>query len=117
MIAKYIVFNTNKTTNRKYSLPVAQGDDLNELLRDFHGKAYQIMQVKSLSDREGRYSRDQVREILLRFSKSIDVEADVDFNWEEEPEIVGYNLIVDSTTINNDEDMEFIVDEFMESEK
>ncbi|MDF8374040.1 hypothetical protein G9401_00325 [Weissella paramesenteroides] len=48
MIPKYIVFNTNK----KPAEVVATGNDLYELLSAYHGKAYQIMKVKTLSDRE-----------------------------------------------------------------
>lgn len=33
----------------------------------------------------------------------------------EEPEIVGYNIVLGDTTVNNDDDMEQIVDEFMEN--
>ena len=52
MIPKYIVFNTNMPDKKGKTLPVGQGDDLSELLSVFHGKAYQIMKVKTLSDRE-----------------------------------------------------------------
>lgn len=48
MIPKYIVFNTNK----KPAEVVATGNDLYGLLSAYHGKAYQIMKVKPLSDRE-----------------------------------------------------------------
>lgn len=48
MIPKYIVFNTSKTDG-EYYLSVAQGNDFNELLSIFHGKAYQIMEVKKVS--------------------------------------------------------------------
>lgn len=52
MIPKYIVFNTNMTDRNGNALPVAIGNDLYELLSAYHGKAYQIMKVKTLSDRE-----------------------------------------------------------------
>ena len=47
MIPKYVVFNINKDAE-----VVASGNDLYELLSVYHGKAYQIMKVKTLSDRE-----------------------------------------------------------------
>ena len=46
MIPKYIVFNTNMPDKNGNALPV------DELLSTYHGKAYQIMKVKTLSDRE-----------------------------------------------------------------
>ena len=52
MIPKYIVFNINMPDKNGKALPVGQGDNLDELLSVFHGKAYQIMKVKTLSDRE-----------------------------------------------------------------
>ena len=52
MIPKYIVFNTNMPDRNGNALPVGQGNNLDELLSVFHGKAYQIMKVKSLSNRE-----------------------------------------------------------------
>ncbi|XZO08229.1 hypothetical protein ABU186_01870 [Weissella paramesenteroides] len=48
MIPKYIVLNTNNKTAKV----VTTGNDLYELLSAYHGKAYQIMKVKTLSDRE-----------------------------------------------------------------
>lgn len=51
MIPKYIVFNTNMPDKNGNALPVGQGNNLDELLSVFHGKAYQIMKVKTLSDR------------------------------------------------------------------
>ena len=52
MIQKHIVFNTNMPDKNGNALPVGQGDNLDELLSAYHGKAYQIMKVKTLSDRE-----------------------------------------------------------------
>lgn len=52
MIPKYVVFNINKQDRNGRALPVKQGNDLDSLLKEFHGKAYQIMRVKTLSDRE-----------------------------------------------------------------
>lgn len=52
MIPKYVVFNINMTDGQGNALPVGQGNNLDELLSVFHGKAYQIMKVKTLSDRE-----------------------------------------------------------------
>ena len=52
MIQKYIVFNTNMHDKNGNALPVGQGNNLDELLSIYHGKAYQIMKVKALSDRE-----------------------------------------------------------------
>ena len=52
MIPKYVVFNTNVIDRQGQTLPVGQGNDLDELLSNYHGKAYQIMEVKTLSDRE-----------------------------------------------------------------
>ena len=52
MIPKYIVFNINIPDKNGKALPVGQGNDLDELLSAYHGKAYQIMKVKTLSDRE-----------------------------------------------------------------
>lgn len=59
------------------------------------------------------YTRDQVRDILIKFAELIDVEADVDFNWEEEPEVIGYDLVVENTIVRGREDMELAIDEFM----
>lgn len=52
MIPKYIVFNTNMLDRNGNTLPVGQGNNLDELLSVYHGKAYQIVKVKTLSDRE-----------------------------------------------------------------
>lgn len=52
MITKYIVFNKNMPDKNGNDLPVGQGNNLDELLSVFHGKAYQIMKVKTLSDQE-----------------------------------------------------------------
>ena len=41
MIPKYVVFNTNVTDRQGQTLPVGQGDDLDELLTVYHGKAYE----------------------------------------------------------------------------
>ncbi|APS41301.1 hypothetical protein FOL01_0442 [Weissella jogaejeotgali] len=51
-IPKYVVFNTNKLDRHNRALPTDQGDDLNELLNAYHGKAYQIMKVRTITDRE-----------------------------------------------------------------
>ena len=59
------------------------------------------------------YTREQVREILVKFAELIDVEADVDFNWKEEPEVIGYDLVVENTIVRGREDMELAIDEFM----
>ena len=59
------------------------------------------------------YTETQVREILVKFAELIDVEADVDFNWEEEPEVIGYDLVVENTIVRGREDMELAIDEFM----
>ena len=40
-IPKYVVFNTNKLDRHNRALPTDQGDDLNELLTVYHGKAYE----------------------------------------------------------------------------
>ena len=52
MIPKYVVFNTNLTDRQGQTLPVGQGNDLDELLIIYHGKAYQIMKVRTITDRE-----------------------------------------------------------------
>ena len=52
MIPKYVVFNINKQDAYGNALLVAQGNSAYELLTTYHGKAYQIMKVKTLSDRE-----------------------------------------------------------------
>ena len=41
MLPKYVVFNTNMTDKQGKTLPVGQGDDLDELLTVYHGKAYE----------------------------------------------------------------------------
>ena len=41
MIPKYVVFNTNVTDRQGQTLPVGQGNDLDELLTVYHGKAYE----------------------------------------------------------------------------
>lgn len=47
---KYVVFNLNMGNNNH--TPVATGDDLDELLVQYHGKEYQVMAVKSVFERE-----------------------------------------------------------------
>ena len=49
---KYVVFNTLARDINGKALVTASGNDLDELLSAYHGKAYQIMKVKTLSDRE-----------------------------------------------------------------
>jgi hypothetical protein len=49
---KYVVSNTLARDIDGKALVTASGNDLEELLSAYHGKAYQIMKVKSLSDRE-----------------------------------------------------------------
>ena len=46
----YVVFNMS--TGRKYHKVAEYGDDLDELLARFHGKAYQVMAVKPVFERE-----------------------------------------------------------------
>lgn len=41
MIPKYIVFNTNMPDKNGNALPVGQGNNLDELLNVYHGKAYE----------------------------------------------------------------------------
>ena len=41
MLPKYVVFNTNMTDKQGKTLPVGQGDDLDELVTVYHGKAYE----------------------------------------------------------------------------
>lgn len=52
MIPKYVVFNVNMPDQNGKALPVGQGDDFDELLSVFHGEAYQIMKVRTVTDRE-----------------------------------------------------------------
>ena len=49
---KYVVFNTLARDINGKALVTASGNDLEKLLSVYHGKAYQIMKVKTLSDRE-----------------------------------------------------------------
>ena len=46
----YVVFNMSMGNN--HHTPVATGDDLDELLVQYHGKAYQVMAVKPVFERE-----------------------------------------------------------------
>ncbi|WP_167849224.1 hypothetical protein [Weissella confusa] len=46
----YVVFNMN--IGREYHEVVDAGDDLDLLLAHYHGKAYQVMDVKSVVERE-----------------------------------------------------------------
>lgn len=50
MIPKYIVFNTNMPDRNGNALPVGQGDNLDELLSTYHGKAYEILEPTALSE-------------------------------------------------------------------
>lgn len=45
----YVVFNMSMGNN--HHTPVATGDDLDELLVQYHGKAYQVMAVKPVFER------------------------------------------------------------------
>ena len=47
---KYAVFNMNK--GLEYHEVAETGDDLDDLLAKYHGKAYQVMAVKSVFERE-----------------------------------------------------------------
>lgn len=47
---KYAVFNMN--IGREYHEVAETGDDLDELLVQYHGKAYQVMAVKPVFERE-----------------------------------------------------------------
>lgn len=46
----YVVFNMSMGNN--HHAPVAIGDDLDELLVQYHGKAYKVMAVKPVFERE-----------------------------------------------------------------
>ena len=46
----YVVFNMS--TGREYHKVAEYGDDLDELLVQYHGKAYQVMAVKPVFERE-----------------------------------------------------------------
>lgn len=50
MIPKYVVFNINMTDGQGNALPVGQGDNLDELLSVYHGKAYEILEPTALSE-------------------------------------------------------------------
>ena len=47
---KYVVFNMS--TRREYHKVAEDGDDLDDLLVQYHGKAYQVMAVKPVFERE-----------------------------------------------------------------
>ena len=47
---KYVVFNMN--IGREYHKVAEYGDDLDDLLVKYHGKAYQVMAVKPVFERE-----------------------------------------------------------------
>lgn len=49
-IPQYAVFNMN--TGNKFAEAVAFGDDKIALLNMYRGKAYQVMSIKSLAERE-----------------------------------------------------------------
>ncbi|KAA8446952.1 hypothetical protein [Weissella paramesenteroides] len=59
MIPNTIVFNTNMHDKNGNALPVGQGDNLDDLLSVYHGKAYQIMKVKTEVEK-GNYFRNFV---------------------------------------------------------
>ena len=46
----YVVFNMSMGNN--HHTPVATGDNLDELLVQYHGKEYQVMAVKPVFERE-----------------------------------------------------------------
>ena len=47
---KYVVFNTNAGLG--YHEPVAWGNDFETLMSQYHGKAYQVMTVRSIAERD-----------------------------------------------------------------
>lgn len=59
------------------------------------------------------YTETQVREILIKFAESVSVCEDIDYNWEEEPELVGFSLMMGGLAIDDDEGINEAVDEFM----
>ena len=61
------------------------------------------------------YTETQVREILIKFAESVSVSEDIDYNYEEEPELVGFSLMMCGLAMDEDENIEKAVDEFMKS--
>lgn len=61
------------------------------------------------------YTREQIRDILIKFAESVSVSEDIDYNWEEEPELVGFSLMMGGLAIDDDEGINEAVDEFMKS--
>lgn len=59
------------------------------------------------------YTREQVRKILISFANSVSVSEDIDYNWEEEPELIGFSLMMGNLSMHDDESIEEAVDEFM----
>lgn len=61
------------------------------------------------------YTETQVREILIKFAESVSVCEDIDYNWEEEPELVGFSLMMGGLAMDDDAGIKEAVDEFMKS--
>ncbi|WP_404975681.1 hypothetical protein NBT14_04275 [Weissella paramesenteroides] len=59
------------------------------------------------------YTEEQVRDILIKFAESVSVSEDIDYNWEEEPELVGFSLMMGGLAMDDDEGINEVVDEFM----
>lgn len=63
------------------------------------------------------YTEEQVREILIKFAESVSVSEDIDYNWEEEPELVGFSLMMGGLAMDDDDGINEVVDEFMKKEE
>lgn len=61
------------------------------------------------------YTREQVREILISFANSVSVSEDIGYNWEEEPEVVGFSLMMGNLAMDDDEDIKDAVDKFIKN--
>lgn len=60
------------------------------------------------------YTETQVREILIKFAESVSVSEDIDYNWEEGPELVGFSLMMGGLAMDDDDGIDEAVSEFME---
>lgn len=61
------------------------------------------------------YTETQVREILIKFAESVSVSEDVEYNWEEGPELVGFSIVMGGLAIDDSEDIKDAVDKFIKN--
>lgn len=61
------------------------------------------------------YTREQVRKILISFANSVSVSEDIEYNWEEGPELVGFSIVMGGLAIDDSEDIKDAVDKFIKN--